>query len=63
MLLCRAVEHSPDEEGIMGLYLSKELPKQAGRVLEKCVRQVASEIMTWTQYAGKYSTRGYAGRP
>lgn len=42
----------------MGLYLSKELPKQAGRVLEKCVRQVASEIMTWTQYAGKYSTRG-----
>lgn len=32
------MEHSPDDEGIMGLYLSKELPKQAGRVLEKCAQ-------------------------
>jgi hypothetical protein len=37
----------------MGLYLSKELPKQAGRVLEKCVRKIAPEIMTWSQYAGE----------
>ncbi len=47
------MEHSPDSEGIKGLYLSKELPKQAGRVLEKCVRKIAPEIMTWGQYAGK----------
>lgn len=37
----------------MGLYLSRELPKAAGRVLEKCVRKIAPEIMTWGQYAGK----------
>jgi hypothetical protein len=58
------VEHSPDDEGIMGLYLSKELPKQAGRVLEKCVRKIAPEIMTWSQYAGKCSSHspwGLAG--
>jgi hypothetical protein len=55
------VEHSPDENCIMGVYLSKELPKQAGRVLEKCVRKIAPEIMTWTQYAGKYSSHSRWG--
>lgn len=46
-----AVHFGPDEEGYNGLLLSKDLPKYAGKVLERCVRKIAPKIMTWRQYA------------
>jgi hypothetical protein len=47
------VHFGPDAEGINGLLLSKDLPKHAGKVLERFVGQIAPKIMTWSQYAGE----------
>jgi hypothetical protein len=46
------VHFGPDKDGVNGLLLSNHLPKYAGKVLERCVRQIAPKIMTWGQYAG-----------
>jgi len=51
--VCRAVRFGPDVDGVNGLLLSKDLPKHAGRVLERCVRKVAPRILTLGQKAGE----------
>jgi 3-ketoacyl-CoA synthase len=41
----------PDAKGINGVYLRKDVPVQAARALEVCVRRLAPSIITWGQYA------------
>jgi 3-ketoacyl-CoA synthase len=41
----------PDKEGVNGVYLRKDVPVQAAKALEACLRSVAPRILTWTQYA------------
>jgi 3-ketoacyl-CoA synthase len=41
----------PDDKGINGMHLTKDLPSEAARALEKAVRAITPKIMTWGQYA------------
>jgi len=41
----------PDKDGVNGVYLRKDVPIQAARALEICLRSIAPKIITWTQYA------------
>lgn len=41
----------PDAEGQKGIFLYKELPTEAGIALEKCLKKITPQIMTWGQYA------------
>ena len=47
---CRALNFEPDEEGINGMVITKTLPSEAAKVLDKGVRKMTPRIMTWTQY-------------
>jgi 3-ketoacyl-CoA synthase len=40
----------PDDKGINGMHLTKDLPSEAARALEKAVRAITPKIMTWGQY-------------
>lgn len=41
----------PDDEGLQGIFLYKDLPTEAGLALEKCLKRITPQIMTWSQYA------------
>ena len=41
----------PDRMGVNGVFLRKDVPVQAARALEHCLREVAPRIMTWRQLA------------
>jgi hypothetical protein len=41
----------PDKDGINGVYLRRDVPIQAAKALEVCLRAVAPRILTWRQYA------------
>jgi 3-ketoacyl-CoA synthase len=41
----------PDKDGVNGVYLRKDVPAQAARALEMCLRTVAPRLLTWTQLA------------
>lgn len=41
----------PDPEGINGVYLGKDVPVQAGIMLEAVIKAITPKIMTWSQYA------------
>ena len=41
----------PDKEGINGVFLRKDVPMQAAKALEVCLRTIAPRILTWGQYA------------
>jgi len=40
----------PDDKGVNGMHLTKDLPSEAARALEKAVRAITPKIMTWGQY-------------
>eukprot|EP00879_Flechtneria_rotunda_P003637 GHRR01003874.1.p1 GENE.GHRR01003874.1~~GHRR01003874.1.p1 ORF type:complete len:440 (+),score=135.99 GHRR01003874.1:1261-2580(+) len=41
----------PDDAGQPGIFLYKDLPVEAGLALEKCLKRITPQIMTWPQYA------------
>ncbi|WIA36536.1 hypothetical protein OEZ86_007829 [Tetradesmus obliquus] len=41
----------PDDAGQQGIFLYKDLPVEAGLALEKCLKKITPQIMTWGQYA------------
>eukprot|EP00775_Hariotina_reticulata_P002866 gene2866-3158_t len=41
----------PDDAGLPGIFLYKELPTEAGLALEKCLKKITPQILTWSQYA------------
>ncbi|WIA34976.1 hypothetical protein OEZ86_013257 [Tetradesmus obliquus] len=41
----------PDKNGVNGVYLRKDVPLQAAKALEACLRNIAPKILTWGQYA------------
>jgi 3-ketoacyl-CoA synthase len=41
----------PDKDGVNGVYLRKDVPLQAAKALEACLRTIAPKILTWSQYA------------
>ncbi|GBF90942.1 hypothetical protein Rsub_03797 [Raphidocelis subcapitata] len=41
----------PDKKGVNGVYLRKDVPVQAAKALEVCLRRLAPSIITWGQYA------------
>jgi 3-ketoacyl-CoA synthase len=47
----RCISWGPDEEGINGVYLGKDVPVQAGQMLEQVIAAATPKIMTWGQYA------------
>lgn len=47
----RCISWGPDEDGVNGVFLGKDVPQQAGKMLEAVIRAVTPKIMTWTQYA------------
>jgi 3-ketoacyl-CoA synthase len=47
----RTISWGPDEEGINGVYLGKDVPLQAGKMLERVIAAATPKIMTWGQYA------------
>ncbi|GBF90650.1 hypothetical protein Rsub_03222 [Raphidocelis subcapitata] len=47
----KCISWGPDEEGINGVYLSKDVPIQAGAMLERVISAATPKIMTWGQYA------------
>ncbi|GBF90415.1 hypothetical protein Rsub_03411 [Raphidocelis subcapitata] len=47
----RCISWGPDEEGINGVYLSKDVPIQAGKMLQAVIAAATPKIMTWGQYA------------
>lgn len=56
MLCCVVCLHSalnwePDADGINGMVITKTLPSEAAKVLDKGVRKMTPRIMTWFQYA------------
>jgi hypothetical protein len=47
----RCIAWGPDEAGINGVYLGKDVPVQAGKMLEAVIGAATPKIMTWGQYA------------
>jgi len=41
----------PDKEGVNGVFLRKDVPIQAAKALEVCLRRIAPRLLTWGQYA------------
>ena len=41
----------PDKEGVNGVFLRKDVPIQAAKALEICLRTIAPKLLTWGQYA------------
>lgn len=41
----------PDDVGQQGIFLYKDLPVEAGLALEKCLKKITPQILTWSQYA------------
>ena len=39
----------PDRDGVNGVFLRKDVPLQAARALEHCLRAVAPRVLTWAQ--------------
>lgn len=50
-VVCSALNWEPDEESINGMVITKTLPSEAAKVLDKGVRKMTPRIMTWAQYA------------
>ncbi|GIL63203.1 hypothetical protein Vafri_17330 [Volvox africanus] len=46
----RSMHWSPDSDGINGIYLSKDIVEEAGKVIEDVLRAITPKIMTWGQY-------------
>lgn len=51
ILYRRAAHVGPDRHGQMGVFLTKDLPKEAAKTIEKCLKVVVPKILTWSQYA------------
>ena len=45
------ISWGPDQDGINGVYLGKDVPVQAGIMLEAVIKLITPKIMTWSQYA------------
>jgi hypothetical protein len=49
---CRScLNWEPDDKGINGMVLTKDLPSEAALCLNKAISRVAPLIMSWGQYA------------
>jgi 3-ketoacyl-CoA synthase len=46
----RCINWGPDKDGINGVYLGKDVPQQAGKMLEAVVKAITPKIMTWGQW-------------
>ena len=46
----RCINWGPDADGINGVYLGKDVPQQAGKMLEAVIKAVTPKIMTWSQW-------------
>lgn len=44
----------PDEAGLPGIFLYKDLPVEAGMALEKCIKKITPQIMV----RQKFKSRG-----
>ncbi|GLC40215.1 3-ketoacyl-CoA synthase 11 [Pleodorina starrii] len=55
----KSMHWSPDSEGINGIFLSKDIVDEAGKVIEDVLKAVTPKIMTWGQYgeAGAHLVR------
>lgn len=51
VLCCRCISWGPDPEGVNGVFLGKDVPLQAGIMLEAVIKAITPKIMTWSQYA------------
>lgn len=49
--ICSCMYFGPDSDGQKGIFLYKELPTEAGIALEKCLKKITPQIMSWSQYA------------
>ncbi|KAI8468058.1 MAG: FAE1/Type III polyketide synthase-like protein-domain-containing protein [Monoraphidium minutum] len=47
----KCISWGPDEEGFNGVYLGKDVPVQAGKMLEAVIAKATPKILTWRQYA------------
>jgi hypothetical protein len=47
---CRCISWGPDPDGVNGVFLGKDVPLQAGIMLEAVIKAVTPRIMTWGQY-------------
>lgn len=47
----RCMGWGPDRDGVNGVWLRKDVPLQAARALEHCLREVAPRVVTWGQCA------------
>ncbi|GBF88512.1 hypothetical protein Rsub_01227 [Raphidocelis subcapitata] len=47
----RCISWGPDDDGINGVYLGKDVPQEAGKMLQAVIAKVTPKIMTWGQYA------------
>ena len=45
------ISWGPDPDGVNGVYLGKDVPQEAGRMLQAVIAKVTPRIMTWAQYA------------
>jgi 3-ketoacyl-CoA synthase len=45
------ISWGPDEDGINGVYLGKDVPQEAGKMLQAVIAKVTPKILTWSQYA------------
>jgi 3-ketoacyl-CoA synthase len=45
------IQQSPDPEGILGMYLGKDLPAMVGKAVTRILKLITPRIMTWGQYA------------
>ena len=48
---CRCIRYSPDDEGVNGIYLGKDVVAEASKGLEKVIRQIAPKVLDFGQIA------------
>lgn len=47
----RCISWGPDEDGVNGVFLGKDVPGEAGKMLQAVIAKVTPKIMSWGQYA------------
>ncbi|KIY93827.1 3-ketoacyl-CoA synthase 5 [Monoraphidium neglectum] len=47
----KCISWGPDEDGINGVFLGKDVPVEAGKMLQAVIAKVTPKIMSWGQYA------------
>ena len=48
---CRCIRYSPDDEGINGIYLGKDVVSEASKGLEKAITKIAPKVLGFGQIA------------